>query len=171
MPQKSKALRTITELTPKQKRFVDIYVSNYGKISKVDAAKEAGYTSKSKYGPTETASRLTNPDINPHVCRYMEKRMAQELAIYEKDKLRSYKIYDRLRDGAETKGQFTAAINAEVAKGKMAGFFVDRKEVTHLGLEGLSREQLEKRLDELESKIGEAKNIIDITPEEVAKDE
>jgi hypothetical protein len=53
----------------------------------------------------------------------------------------------------------------------MAGFFVDRKEVTHLGLEGLSREQLEKRLDELESKIGEAKNIIDITPEEVVKDE
>jgi len=101
----------------------------------------------------------------------MEKRMAQELAIYEKDKLRSYKVYDRLRDGAENKGQFTAAINAEVAKGKMAGFFVDRKEVTHLGLEGLSREQLEKRLDELESKIGEAKNIIDITPEEVAKDE
>jgi hypothetical protein len=29
----------------------------------------------------------------------------------------------------------------------------------------MSRDQLEKRLSELEEKIGEAKNIIDITPE------
>jgi len=34
-------------------------------------------------------------------------------------------------------------------------------------LEGMSREQLEKRLSELEGKIGEAKNIIDVTPEEI----
>jgi hypothetical protein len=47
----------------------------------------------------------------------------------------------------------------------MAGFYVDRREVKHLGLEGMSREALEKRLQELEQKIGEAKNIIDITPE------
>ena len=46
----------------------------------------------------------------------------------------------------------------------MAGFFIDKKEVTHVGLEGMSREQLEKRLSELEGKIGEAKNIIDVTP-------
>jgi uncharacterized coiled-coil protein SlyX len=30
----------------------------------------------------------------------------------------------------------------------------------------MSREQLEKRLSELEQKIGEAKNIIDVTPTE-----
>ena len=52
----------------------------------------------------------------------------------------------------------------------MAGHFVDRKEISHIGLEGMNREQLEKRLEELESKIGEAKNIIDVTPEEVTKD-
>jgi hypothetical protein len=47
----------------------------------------------------------------------------------------------------------------------MAGFFIDKKEVTHVGLEGMSREELEKRLSELEGKIGEAKDIIDVTPE------
>jgi uncharacterized coiled-coil protein SlyX len=36
-------------------------------------------------------------------------------------------------------------------------------------LEGMSREQLEKRLSELEGKIGEAKNIIDVTPEEITE--
>ena len=45
--------------------------------------------------------------------------------------------------------------------------FVDKKEVTHVGLEGMNREQLESRLAELEKKIGEGKNIIDVTPEKI----
>ena len=44
------------------------------------------------------------------------------------------------------------------------GLFVDKKEVTHNTIEGMNREQLEKRLEELERKIGEGVNIIDITP-------
>lgn len=169
MPAKSNALKTTIELTPKQRSFVDIYVANWGEISKKDAAKQAGYKSKTENGLSEMASRLTNPDMNPHVCRYLEKRLSQELQKYEKDKLRSYKIYDRLRNGAETKGQFTAAINAEFRKGQMAGFFVDKKEITHLGLEGMSREQLEQRLTELENKFGEAKTFIEVVPEETSK--
>ena len=51
----------------------------------------------------------------------------------------------------------------------MAGFFVDKREVKHIGLEGMSREALEKRLSELETKIGEAKTIIDVTPKEIIK--
>ena len=50
----------------------------------------------------------------------------------------------------------------------MAGFFVDRKEIKHTGLEGMSREALEKRLSELENKIGEGKEIINVTPKEAA---
>ena len=36
-------------------------------------AKQAGFTSTNKYGPTDQASRLLNPDKNPHVVRYFEK--------------------------------------------------------------------------------------------------
>ena len=164
MGKKKNSLKTITELTPKQKMFVDIYVENYGQISKVKAAEMAGYVSKSKYGPTETASRLTNPDINPHVCRYLEMRMQKELQIYEKDRLRKYKRFDHLSKKAEDKGQLGVAVNAEYRSGQMADMFVNKSQITHVGLEGMSREQLEKRLSELESKIGEAKNIIDVTP-------
>jgi len=170
MGKKKNALKTITELTPKQKMFVDIYVENYGQMSKVKAAEMAGYVSKSKYGPTETASRLTNPDINPHVCRYLEMRMQKELQIYEKDRLRKYKRFDHLSKKAEDKGQLGVAVNAEYRSGQMADMFVNKSQITHVGLEGMSREQLEKRLSELESKIGEAKNIIDVTPSEAIEE-
>jgi hypothetical protein len=90
--------------------------------------------------------------------------MAQELEREEKDKLLSYKHYARMRDNSEKKGQMTAAITAQYRRDQMAGHFVDKKEINHIGLDGMNREQLEKRLEELESKIGEAKNIIDVTP-------
>ena len=48
----------------------------------------------------------------------------------------------------------------------MANMFVNQTEVKHVGLEGMSREQFEKRLGEIEKKIGQAKNIIDVTPKE-----
>jgi phage terminase small subunit len=166
MARRSNQIKTIAELTLKQKKFVDIYVENWGNISKVDAARAAGYESKKPQGPTEIASRLTNPDLNPHVCRYMELKLQKELQIYEKDKLKKYKRFDYLSKKAEDKGQLAVAVNAEFRSGQMADMFVNKLEVTNVGLEGMSREQLEKRLSELEQKIGEAKNIIDVTPTE-----
>ena len=168
MPLKKNSLKTWTELTPKQKKFVDILVENWGQISKVKAAEMAGYESKNKYGPVDQASRLTNPDKNPHVCRYLEMRMQKELQIYEKDKLRKYKRFDHLSKKAENKGDLGVAVNAEFRSGQMADMFVSKSEVKHVGLEGMSRDQLEKRLSELEQKIGESKNIIDVTPKETS---
>jgi len=96
MPQKSKQLRTVDDLTVKQKTFVDILVSNWGQISKTDALIKAGYSSKSKDAAMVLASRLTNPNLNPHVCRYLEIKLQEEQAKYEKDKLRRYKIFESL---------------------------------------------------------------------------
>ena len=169
MAKKKNILKSSAELTLKQKAFVDIYVSNWGEISKTEAAQRAGYTSVKKEGPTEIASRLTNPNLNPHVVRYMEMKYAQELKKHEGDKLKKYKRFEVLSKKAEDKKQFSVAVNAEYRSGQMAGFFIDKKEVTHVGLEGMSREQLESRLSELEGKIGEAKNIIDVTPDKISE--
>jgi len=164
MPQISKQMRTIKDLTTKQKTYIDILVANWGNITKVDALLQAGYKSKSKDAAMVMASKLTNQDLNPHVCRYLEYRLSKEKEKYEKDKLRRYKTFERLRDGAEQKGQYTGAINAEFRSGQLAGQFVDKKEVLHSTLEGMSREQLENRLKELENKINDGGTIIDITP-------
>ena len=61
MAKKKNSLKTVTGLTPKQKLFVDNLVENWGKISKVKATSLAGYKSNKPEGPTEVASRLTNP--------------------------------------------------------------------------------------------------------------
>ena len=167
MAQKRRELRSIQDLTDKQKKFIDILVDNWGKITKTDALIESGYNTKTRESAMVLASKLTNPDINPHICRYLEKRLAQEREVYEKDKLRRYKILDDLRDQSSAKGQITASINAEYRSGQLAGLYVDHKQITHSTLEGMSRDQLEKRLAELENKIGEAKNIIDVTPEKI----
>ena len=168
MAKRKNVLKSTSELTLKQKAFVDIYVSNWGEITKVEAARRAGYKSNKPEGPTEIASRLTDPNKNPHVVRYMEMKYNQELKKHEGDKLKKYKRFETLSKKAEDKKQYAVAVNAEFRSGQMAGMFVDKKEVTHVGLEGMSREQLEKRLSELEVKIGEAKNIIDVTPEEIS---
>ena len=97
----------------------------------------------------------------------MELKYNQELKKHEGDKLKKYKRFETLSKKAEDKKQYGVAVNAEYRSGQMAGMFVDKKEVKHVGLEGMSREQLEKRLSELEGKIGEAKNIIDVTPEKI----
>jgi phage terminase small subunit len=165
MPSKKNTLKTISDLTLKQRKFVDILSTNWGNITQTDACIEAGYSTKDGRKPYETASKLTNPELNPHVVRYLEKRLSQELHKYEKDKLRSYKSMERLRNKAEEKNQFNSAIQGEFRMGQLAGFYVDKKEISHVGLEGMSREQLEKRLSELENKFDENKSIIDITAE------
>mgnify|MGYP000566088533 FL=1 len=161
MAGKANVIKTVNDLTAKQRKFVDIYVANFGYISKTEAARQAGYTAKD---PNTIAAKLTNPNRNPHVVRYLEKKLAQEQGKYA-NKLRSYKRFEKFGNDAANKNQFASAINAEFRSGQLAGLYVDKKEVTHNTLEGMSREQLEKRLSELEQKIGEGKNIIDVSPE------
>jgi phage terminase small subunit len=170
MPQKKNILKTTNDLTAKQRKFVDIYVSNWGNISKADACIQAGYTTMDGKKPYETASKLTNPELNPHVVRYLEKRLSQEKYNYDNDKLRSYKSLEKLRNKAEEKNQLNTAVQSEFRMGQLAGFYVAKSEVSHVGLEGMSREQLEKRLSELENKLEVNNAIIDITAEtEIAK--
>jgi phage terminase small subunit len=121
-------LKSSFHLTPKQKKFAEVMVAKWGQITKAEAVREAGYTPKRDNGASELGSKLTNPNKNPHVVRYIEKLRAAETAKWEKDKLRSYKQFDRMREGAIEKNQFNAAINAEKSIGQMAGFFVNKSE-------------------------------------------
>ena len=153
----------------------DVYVSITNLVEPADVNGVAQYSTFTvlvrKVGDDDVTPNIlesyTGCNLNPHVCRYMESRLQKELQIYEKDKLRKYKRFDHLSKKAEDKGQLAVAVNAEFRSGQMADMFVSKSEIKHVGLEGMSREELEKRLGELEQKIGEAKDIIDVTPKEI----
>ena len=153
MPLKSKALRTEQDLTPKQRKFIDILVANWGEITKGEALKKAGYECKSDKNFSDIASRLTSRKFSPHVVKYLDKKLEKASAKYEKDKLRRYKRLEKYADGAYADKQYASAINAEFRSGQLAGLYVDKREVKVSGLEGMSRAELEKKLTELSNKI------------------
>lgn len=156
MPKKPKHLLTIDDITPKQQLFVDELIKNWGKEYKTDIVKRV-YGEEGKELSTKTASamasRLTNRKISPHVVAYLEKRKAEEVALYEKDKLRRYKRFEYYANEAASDKQWASAINAEFRSGQLAGLFVDKREVKVSGLEGMSRAELEKKLEDLSKKI------------------
>src|SRR5210317_106999 len=150
---KKKELRTEDDLTLKQRKFIDIYVKNWGNITKSEACKQAGFECKNENDYSVIASRLTNRKLNPHVVKYLDRIYKEECAKYEGDNLRRYKRLERIALNAEADKQYAAAINAEYRSGQLAGQYVDRREVKVTGLEGMSREELEKKLKELSNKI------------------
>ena len=65
---------TLTEL---QKKFAELYVEECGKFSNYEIAIRAGY---SKDGARQRAYELLNPDICPHVVRYINE--LKEVVVY-----------------------------------------------------------------------------------------
>ena len=129
MALKAKALRTIDDLTPKQRKFVDILVANWGEITKAEACKRAGYEAKNDKNFSDIGSRLTLRRHNPHVVKYLDQELEKAKAKYEKDRLRRYKRLEKYADNAFSDKQYAAAINAEFRSGQLAGLYVDKKEV------------------------------------------
>ena len=54
-----------------------------------------------------------------------------------------------IRDAAAADGSYGPAVNAEIARAKLGGLMVDRKEVRFGKIDSMSREELENRLKQL----------------------
>jgi len=164
---KKKELRTDKDLTIKQKMFVDILVANWGEITKSEALRQAKYECKNENDYSVIASRLTNRKLNPHICKYLDKKLEEASSKYERNKIRRYRRLERFADMAADNKQYSAAVNAEYRSGQLAGLYVDKREVKVSGLEGMSRVELEKKLSELSKKIdGYNAKTIEIEAEE-----
>ena len=53
---------------------------------------------------------------------------------------------------AEEKGNYTAAVSAEVSRGKAAGLYVDRKEILTGSIDNMPKQEVERRLEELKKR-------------------
>ena len=130
------------KLTKKQEKFVDLMV--YQDYNQTKCAHLAGYEN-----PTVSATRLLNYKEYGHV----QEKIRQFKAIQRTKNEITYegiaKKLGEIRDVALADGSYGPAVTAEIARAKLAGLMVDRKELKIHKIDSMSRNQLEIRLKEL----------------------
>lgn len=146
-------------LKERQIKFAELLVYNEGRMSPAECAKAAGYTTRSR----QAASELRNPKIAPLVVRYINELRAEVQEKYGISFERHLGELAKLRDSAKDKGAWSAAINAEVARGKAGGLYVDQKLVMTGNLDKMSEEELQAKMKQI---LEDHKNIINVTAEE-----
>ena len=127
-------------------KFAHELVTNEGRKTKTECAVDAGY---SKDRATITASELTNPRKFPLVVKYIGELRDEFQKKYEVTYERHISELAKLREDSRKKGAWSAAINAEVARGKAAGLYVEQKIMRTGKLEDLSAEELENRMKQI----------------------
>ena len=152
------------KLTEKQIKFAELLVYNEGRMSPAECAKEAGYTSR----PRQAASELRNPKYSPLVVRYIGELRSEMQEKYGISIERHLTELAKLRDDAQKKGAWSAAINAEVARGKAGGLYIDQKLIMTGNIDNLSEQELEERMKEI---LSDHKDIIEGTATEVIQEE
>jgi hypothetical protein len=156
----------VKELTSKQIKFAQLMV--YGiegsPITKTEAAKLAGYADARHEG-----SRLTNPIKNPLVCAFISNlrdEVRQKYGITFEGHLEELgKIRDR---GKKDNRNLAAAATTEIARGKVAGYYIDQKIVRHGKIDDLNLDQLYERMKtikEKNEKVLEAKKLLNSSGE------
>ena len=130
-------------LTEQQKKFAELLVYNEGRKTPTECAKEAGYAEGSCH---VTASKLRNPNLYPLVVKYIGEIRTEIQKKYEVSFERHITELGRIRQEALAKGAFSAATNAEVARGKAAGLYIEQKIIRTGKLEDMSIEELEAKM-------------------------
>ena len=126
-----------------QRKFANLLVTNEGRKYAYECAIEAGYE---KDRARQTAYELQNPKIFPLVVKYIGEVREEFQKKYEVTYERHIAELGKIRQEALKKGAFSAANNAEVARGKAAGLYVEQKIIRTGKLDDMSKEEMEKEL-------------------------
>jgi len=134
-------------LTRKQELFVRELVAKDGQITMREAAINAGYPPKSAH---VRASELTNPRLNPHVCRAIREYRQELDQKYGVEYQRHLRDLQRIRDTALEAGAYSAAVQAEYRRGQAQGdIYVSKSEIRTGSIDQMSKEEVMKALEEL----------------------
>lgn len=132
----------IKVLTDKEKLFAKLYVENMysnNTLTNTDIAIAAGYAKDSAH---QRAYENTTYKLKPHVVKYIEElkedfRVRNQITP-EKHMARLNEIHQM----AKEKGQLHTSLNAEVYRGKVAGYYVEKQLIK----QDESEEEIEQRL-------------------------
>jgi hypothetical protein len=142
-------------LTQRQKKFAEYFVE--GIYTHARAARMAGYAPGSA---AVTASQLLNPKMNPHVCAYVAELQEEREKQYGVTLSGQLKRLSELSRGAESAGQYSAAINAEKLRSALGGLTTDRRETINR-IDQMTKDEILNRLSELQRKFPQAFQVIE----------
>jgi hypothetical protein len=134
------------KLTEMQMKFAHELVTNEGRKTATECAVIAGY---SPDAAVVSASKLQNPKTYPLVVQYIGQLRDEYQKKYDVTFGRHISELAKLRDNARESKAWSAAVNAEVARGKAAGLYVEQKIIRTGSLSDLTAEQLENRMKEI----------------------
>ena len=129
-----------------QMKFAHLLVSNEGRMNGDECAREAGY---SEDRARVTASELQSPKKYPLVVKYIGELREEYQKKYAVTFERHITELGKIRQEALKKGAWSAAVNAEVARGKAAGLYIEQKIIRTGKLDDLSEDELENRMKEI----------------------
>ena len=132
-------------LTEKQIKFAQLIVANEGRMNGTECAKEAGYGEAARI----RAYELQNPKKYPLVVKYIGELREENQKKYAVTFERHITELAKIRENALRKGAFSAATNAEVARGKAAGLYIEQKIIRTGKLEDMSLEELESKMKKI----------------------
>ena len=139
-------------LNDKERKFVQEYVTGDGKVTLKQAAISAGYKPSSA---SVMAWKLTNPAMYPHVVAAIQAYRADLASKYNTSYERHMQDLQIIRDKALQAGAFAAAVQAEYRRGQALGtIYVERKEIRHGTIDSMSKEEVQRKLDELKMLYG-----------------
>src|SRR6056300_1133384 len=136
----------LKQLTPKQIKFAQELVYNEGRKTATQCAIDAAYSEDRAH---VTASELQNPKMYPLVVQDIGQLRNEKRKKYDIDFDSHLKHLGKMRNDALDAKAWTAAINAEVARGKAAGLYVEQKIIRTGKLDDLSEEELDSRIAEV----------------------
>jgi phage terminase small subunit len=142
------------QLTPQQIKFADLIV--YGvegnPITKGEAARRAGYSDTAN-GASVYATRLTDPQKYPLVCAYISNLRDEVREKYGISFERHLEELGKIRDsGKKDNKNLAAAATTEIARGKVAGYYIDQKIIRHGRIDDLNLDQLYERMRTIKEK-------------------
>jgi phage terminase small subunit len=157
-------------LTPQEWKFVEEFVSGDGHVTLKEAALRAGY---SEVWAKNRARELTDPDKSPHIVAAIQERRRELGEKYATTFERHMRDLQVIRDQALQAGAYGAAVQAEYRRGQALGtIYIDRKEIRHGTIDSMSKEEVQRKLDEIKRLYGgNAGPIVDVTPKQIEEEE
>jgi len=134
------------KLTESQMKFAYELVTNEGRKTATQCALDAGFAENSA---RQYASKLQNPKLYPLVVSYTGELREELQKKYEVTFDKHIGELGKIRQEALKKGAWSAAVNAEVARGKAAGLYIEQKIIRTGKLEDLTTEELELRMKKI----------------------